>query len=188
MKRQSKALTGSISDEVSFIASNEVDKDDNNTSNTAPCRLPKELSPGSCLLPFNIDNHSFYAITTLDAKDNIMPLKVYEYLGLDKIRGTRTLENSTGTNAPLGTINILVKFRDLEFSCNFVIEMAKDVIILGRPFLESTRAQIDVFNEEISFEIGSEKFKFNINSHQCIEKIYMLDIAQKEETFNPLEI
>ncbi|GKD99635.1 phospholipase-like protein, partial [Tanacetum coccineum] len=188
MKRKLEASTGSVSDEVSSIASNEEDKDDNNTPNTAPCRLPEELSPRSFLLPFNIDNLSFYAITTLDAKDNIMLLKVYEYLGLDKIRGTKTLENSTGTNAPLGTINILVKYGDLEFPCNFVIEMAKDVIILGRPFLESTRAQIDVFNEEISFEIGSEKFKFNINSHQCIEKIYMLDIAQEEETFNPFEI
>ncbi|GKB56228.1 phospholipase-like protein, partial [Tanacetum coccineum] len=147
-----------------------------------------KLSPGSFLLPFNIDNNSFYAITTLDAKDNIMPLKVYEYLGLDKFRGTSTIENTTGTNEPLGTIDILVKFRMLEFLCNFVIKMADDVIILGRPFLESTRAQIDVFNEEISFEIGSEKFKFNINSHQCIEKIYMVDIGQEEETFNPLEI
>ncbi|GJR87732.1 hypothetical protein Tco_0211743 [Tanacetum coccineum] len=66
--------------------------------------------------------------------------------------------------------------------------MADDVIILGRPFLESTRAQIDVFNEEISFEIGSEKFKFFINSHQYVEKIYMVDIGQEEETFNPLKI
>ncbi|GJW42991.1 hypothetical protein Tco_0071790 [Tanacetum coccineum] len=70
-----EASTTSISDETSSIASNEVDNDDNNTSNTASCRLPKELSPGSFRLPFNIDNHSFYAITTLDAKDNIMPLK-----------------------------------------------------------------------------------------------------------------
>ncbi|GKD94678.1 hypothetical protein Tco_1374515 [Tanacetum coccineum] len=46
MKRQSEALTSSISDEVSSIASNKVDKDDNNTSNTAPYRLPEELSPG----------------------------------------------------------------------------------------------------------------------------------------------
>ncbi|GJW66009.1 zf-CCHC domain-containing protein [Tanacetum coccineum] len=63
---------------------NEVDKDDDNTSTTASCLLPKELSPGSFLLPFNIDNHSLYAITTLDAKDNIIPLNVYEYLGLDE--------------------------------------------------------------------------------------------------------
>ncbi|GJR01907.1 hypothetical protein Tco_0524891 [Tanacetum coccineum] len=75
MKKQYEPSTASISDETSSIASNEVDKDDNNTSNTASYQLPKELSPRSFLLPFNIDNHSFYAITTLDAKDNIMPLK-----------------------------------------------------------------------------------------------------------------
>ncbi|GJT79023.1 phospholipase-like protein [Tanacetum coccineum] len=146
----------SVCDEVSSIASNEMDKANDNTSNTAPCWLPKELSPGSFLLPFNINNHNFYATTTLDAKDNIMPQRVYEYLGLDKLIGTSTLENTTGTNEPLGTINILVKFGELEFSCNFVTKIDKDVIILGRPFLESTRAQIDVFNDEISFEIGPD--------------------------------
>ncbi|GJZ40745.1 phospholipase-like protein [Tanacetum coccineum] len=188
MKRQFEALTASVSDDVSSIASNEVDKADDNTLNTAPCRLPKELSPGSFLLPFNINSHNLYATTTLYAKDNIMPQRVYKYLGLDKLRITSTLENRIGTNEPLGTVNILVKFRELEFPCNFVIKIAKDVIILGRPFLESTRAQIDVFNEEISFEIGSKKFKFNIDSYQSIEKIYMVDIGQEEETFNPLEI
>ncbi|GJU20558.1 phospholipase-like protein [Tanacetum coccineum] len=186
MKRQFEASTAS--DEVSFIASNEVDRADNNTLNTAPCRLTKELSPGSFLLPININSHNLYATTTLDAKDNIMPQRVYEYLGLDKLRDTSTLENTTGTNEHLGTVNILVKFGELEFSCDFIIKMVEDVIILGRPFFESTRAQIDVFNEEISFEIGSKKFKFNIDSYQSIEKIYMVDIGQEEETFNPLEI
>ncbi|GJT31873.1 copia protein [Tanacetum coccineum] len=152
MKRQFEASTTSVCDEVSSIASNEVDNANDSTSNTAPCRLPKELSPGS----------------------------------LDK-RDTSTLENTTGTNEPLGTINILVKFGELEFPCNFIIKMAEDVIILGRPFLESTRAQIDIFNEEISFEIGSKKIKFNIDSYQSIEKIYMVSIGQEEETFNPLE-
>ncbi|GJZ23866.1 hypothetical protein Tco_0561325 [Tanacetum coccineum] len=138
MKRQFEASRLVYSDEVSSIASNEVDIADDNTSNTAPCRLPKELSPGSFLLPFNINSHNLYVTTTLDSKDNIMPQRVYEYL--------------------------------------------------GRPFLESTRAPINIFNEEISFEIGSKKFKFNIDSYQSIEKIYMVDIGQEEETFNPLEI
>ncbi|GJQ91207.1 phospholipase-like protein [Tanacetum coccineum] len=131
---------------------------------------------------------NLYATATLDAKDNFMPQRVYEYLGLDKLRDTSTLENTTGPNEHLGTANILVKFGELEFLCNFVIKMAEDVIILGRPFLESTHAQIDVFNEEISFEIGSKKFKFNIDSYQSMEKIYMVDIAQEDETFNPFEI
>ncbi|GJU10316.1 phospholipase-like protein, partial [Tanacetum coccineum] len=148
-----------MNNETSSIASSEVDTGDNNTSHTASCLLPKELSPGSFLLPFNIDDHNLYVITTLEAKDNIMPLDVYKYLGLEKLRDAGTVENTTGTNEPLEAIDILVKFRTLEFLCNFVIKMADDVIILGRPFLESTHAQIDVFNEEISFEIGSENFK-----------------------------
>nr|GEY11436.1 phospholipase-like protein [Tanacetum cinerariifolium] len=86
-KRQLGASTINVSDTVSSIASNDKDNKDNNTLNTTPCLLPKELSPGSFLLPFNIKNHNFYAATTLDAKDNIMPQRVYEYLGLDKLRG-----------------------------------------------------------------------------------------------------
>ncbi|GJY75155.1 phospholipase-like protein [Tanacetum coccineum] len=188
MKRKFEASTASVSNEVSSITSNKVDKADDNTLNTAPCQLPKELSLGSFLLPFNINNHNFYATTTLDAKDNIMPQRVYEYLGLDNLRGTSTLENMTGTNEPLGTIDILVKFGELYFQCNFIIQMAEDVIILKRPFLKSTRAQINVFNEEISFEIRNEKIKFNIDSYQGIKKIYMVNTGQEEETFNPLEI
>ncbi|GKA04985.1 hypothetical protein Tco_0684105 [Tanacetum coccineum] len=96
-------------------------------------------------------SHNLYATTTLDAKDNVMPQRVYEYLGLDKLIDRSTLEN---------TITIP----------------------------QSTRTQIDVFKEEISFGIGSKKFKFNIDSYQSIEKIYMVDIGKEEETFNPLEI
>ncbi|GJR02138.1 phospholipase-like protein [Tanacetum coccineum] len=188
IKRQFEASAASVSEEVSSITSNEVDRADDNTPNTAPCRLPKELSPGSFLLPFNINRHNLYATTTLDAKDNIMPQRVYEYLRLDKLKDTSTLENTTRTNEPLGTVNILVKFRELEFPCNFVIKMVEDVIILGRPFLESTRAQIDVFNEEISFEIDSKNFKFNIDSYRSIKKIYMVDIGQEKETFITIEI
>ncbi|GJX98282.1 phospholipase-like protein [Tanacetum coccineum] len=188
MKKQIEASTGNIGNETSSIASNEVDTDYDNISPTASCLLPKELSPGSFILLFNIDDHNLYAITTLEAKDNIMSLDDYKYLVLDKLRDAGTVENTTGTNEPLGAIDILVKFGTLEFLCNFVIKMVDDVIILGRPFLESTHAQIDVFNEEISFEIGSEKFKLDINSHQCIEKIYIIDMAHEEETFYPLEI
>ncbi|GKB63243.1 phospholipase-like protein [Tanacetum coccineum] len=188
MKKQIEASIASIGNETSSIASNEVDTNDDNTSTTASYLLPKELSLRSFLLPFNIDDHSLYAITILEAKDNIMPLDVYKYLGLDKLRDAGTVENTTGTNEPVGAIDILVKFGTLESLCNFIIKMADDVIILGRPFLESTHAQIDVFNEETIFEIGNEKFKFDINFHQCIKKIYMLDMEHEEETINPLEI
>ncbi|GKA65262.1 reverse transcriptase domain-containing protein, partial [Tanacetum coccineum] len=148
MKKQFEASSASISNETTSITSNEDDKD---TSITASCLLPKEMSPGSFLLPFNIDHHSLYAITTLEAKDNVMPLDAYRYLGLDKLRDAGTIKNTTGTDEPLKTIDILLKFETLEFLYNFFIKKANDVIILGRPFLESTQVQINVFNEEILF-------------------------------------
>ncbi|GJR84384.1 putative reverse transcriptase domain-containing protein [Tanacetum coccineum] len=82
MKKQIEASTANIYNETSSIDSSEVDTGDDNTSPTASCLLPKELSPGSFLLPFNIDDHNIYAITTLEAKDNIMPLDVYKYLDM----------------------------------------------------------------------------------------------------------
>ncbi|GJU19650.1 hypothetical protein Tco_1152992 [Tanacetum coccineum] len=75
----------------------------------------KRTKPRKFLLLFIIDDHNLYAITTLEAKDNIMPLDVYKYLGLDKLRDAGTVENTTGTNEPLGAIDILVKFGTLEF-------------------------------------------------------------------------
>ncbi|GJT12103.1 hypothetical protein Tco_0859145 [Tanacetum coccineum] len=95
MKNQIEALTANIDNETSSIASSEVDTGDDNTFLTASCLLPKELSLGSFLLPFNIVDHNLYAITTLEAKDNIMPLDVYKYLGLDKLRDAGTVENTT---------------------------------------------------------------------------------------------
>ncbi|GJX88623.1 hypothetical protein Tco_0340637 [Tanacetum coccineum] len=54
MKRQSEASTGSISDEVSSITSNEVDKDDNNTSNTRTPSATRRTKPKKISSPFNI--------------------------------------------------------------------------------------------------------------------------------------
>ncbi|GKE16767.1 hypothetical protein Tco_1424344 [Tanacetum coccineum] len=81
MKKQIEASTANIDNETSSIDSSEVDTGDDNTPPTASCLLPKELSLGSFLLPFNIDDHNLYAITILKDKDNIMPLDVYKYLG-----------------------------------------------------------------------------------------------------------
>ncbi|GJZ55400.1 hypothetical protein Tco_0610593 [Tanacetum coccineum] len=72
--------------------------------------------------------------------------------------------------------------------------------ILKRKFESSTASVSDEVSSIASNEVDkadentsntapcSKKFKFNIDSYQSIEKNYMVDIAQEEETFNPLEI
>ncbi|GJT30118.1 RNA-directed DNA polymerase, eukaryota, reverse transcriptase zinc-binding domain protein [Tanacetum coccineum] len=90
--------------------------------------------------------------------------------------------------------NVLVKIDKFVFLCDFVVidmpEILGEITILGKPFLATIHAQIDVFNREISFGIGEDRVKFDVNgnahhSNVTLEKVYM---AAEKESFNPLEI
>ncbi|GJT88164.1 reverse transcriptase domain-containing protein [Tanacetum coccineum] len=62
--------------------------------------------------------------------------------------------------------NAVVKIDKIVFPVDFVIlDMEEDhriPIILGRQFLATTHAMIDVFNKKISFEVGDETFTFDL--------------------------
>ncbi|GJY31132.1 hypothetical protein Tco_0414627 [Tanacetum coccineum] len=68
-----------------------------------------------------------------------------------------------------------------------------DTMILGRLFLATIHARINVFHEEISLGIREDRIMFNINGNVHhptipIEKVYLAKSNQEEESFNPLEI
>ncbi|GJR30493.1 retrovirus-related pol polyprotein from transposon TNT 1-94 [Tanacetum coccineum] len=85
--------------------------------------------------------------------------------------------------APLGTVeNILVKNDKCVFPCDFVVidmpGILSDMMILGRSFLATNHAQIDVFNGEFSLGIGEDRVKFDVNenshhSNVALERVYM---------------
>ncbi|GKD48505.1 putative reverse transcriptase domain-containing protein [Tanacetum coccineum] len=84
---------------------------------------------------------------------NIMPNSVSEYLKLTNLKKTDVLVGMANMTqqAPLGTMeNVLVKIDKFVFLCNFVvIDMPRilgEMMILGKPFLTTIHAQIDVFN------------------------------------------
>ncbi|GJU72317.1 putative reverse transcriptase domain-containing protein [Tanacetum coccineum] len=62
--------------------------------------------------------------------------------------------------------NVIVKIDKFISRVDFVfLDMEEDhkiPIILGRPFLATTHAMIDVFNKKISFEVGDETITFDI--------------------------
>nr|GFA24028.1 hypothetical protein [Tanacetum cinerariifolium] len=64
------------------------------------------------------------------------------------------------------TENVILKIDKFVFPVVVVVlNMEEDhqiPIILGRPFLATTHAMIDVFNKEISFEVGNETVTFDI--------------------------
>ncbi|GJZ09758.1 putative reverse transcriptase domain-containing protein [Tanacetum coccineum] len=127
---------------------------------------------------------------------NIMPNSVFEYLKLTNLKKTDILVRMANMTQqePLGTVeNVLVKIDKFVSPCDFVVidmpGILGDMMILGKPFLATIRAQIDVFNGEISFRIGEDRVKFDVkgNSHHSnttFEKVYM---ATEKESFNPLE-
>ncbi|GKE70319.1 reverse transcriptase domain-containing protein, partial [Tanacetum coccineum] len=172
----------------------------NNDSFTSNFPSLEELNPRSFLLSFTINNYNSYATTNIDDSNNVMPRSIYEYLKLANLGGaTMSVEMDDMTQQEtLGTMkNVLVKINKFEFPCDFVVtKMPKnlgEMIVLGRPFLETIHAQIDVFQEEISLGIGEDRIKFDINGNPrqaniTIKNIYMANTSQEEESFNPLEI
>nr|GFC09558.1 hypothetical protein [Tanacetum cinerariifolium] len=114
----------------------------------------KEKDAGSFTLPCYINNVCFdNAIADLGASVSVMPLSTYFKLGLGELAHIKlTVELADMTvKYPKGIDeNILVRIGKFVFLIDFIIlDMPEDVkvpLILGRPFLSTAHAKIDVFN------------------------------------------
>ncbi|GKE00817.1 zinc knuckle CX2CX4HX4C containing protein, partial [Tanacetum coccineum] len=82
--------------------------------------------------------------------------------------------------------NILIKIDKFIFPIDFVIlDMVKDImmpIILGRPLLATTHAQVDIFKKTISLEVESEKVIFKMRSSFITTNVESVR-SIKSETF-----
>ncbi|GJS14810.1 RNA-directed DNA polymerase, eukaryota, reverse transcriptase zinc-binding domain protein [Tanacetum coccineum] len=100
----------------------------------------------------------------LGACVNIMPNSIFKHLGLTNLKEANMLvEMADMTQQSLSGIveNVLVKIDKFVFSCDFVVidmpGVLGEMMILGRPFLATIHAQIDVFKGEISLGIVRRK-------------------------------
>ncbi|GJV89570.1 hypothetical protein Tco_1533508 [Tanacetum coccineum] len=118
----------------------------------------KEKDPGSFTLPCYINNVCFdNALVDLGASVSVMPLLTYLNLGLGELAHTRlTVELADRTvKYPKGIAeNVLVGIGKFTFPVDFIIlDMPEDIkvpLILGRPFLSTARAKIDVYKRKIT--------------------------------------
>ncbi|GJR54928.1 putative reverse transcriptase domain-containing protein [Tanacetum coccineum] len=101
------------------------------------------------------------------ASVSVMPLSTYLNLGLGELAHTKlTAELADKTiKYPKGiSENILVGIGKFVFPVDFIIlDMPEDVkvpLILGRPFLSTAHAKIDVFKRKITLRVGDEKIIF----------------------------
>ena len=104
------------------------------------------------------------------ANINLMPLSVAKRLSLgDLTPTTMTLQMANRTLAhPEGILeDVLIKVGKFVFLVDSVvinIEEEKQVsLLLGRPFLETGAALIDVKKGELTLRVGDEAMHFNLN-------------------------
>ena len=104
------------------------------------------------------------------ANVNLMPLSVAKRLSLgDLTPTTRTLQMADRTlTHPEGILeDVLIKVGKFVFPVDFVvinIEEDKQIsLLLGRPFLETGAALIDVKKQELTLRVGDEAVHFNLN-------------------------
>ncbi|GJT62553.1 DNA-directed DNA polymerase [Tanacetum coccineum] len=130
----------------------------------------KEKYPRSFTIPCVIGKMCIdKALADLGAIISLMPYSMYARLDLGELKRTRMcfkLANKS-TQYPKGIAkNVIVKIDKFIFPVDFVVLDIKEdrtiLIILGRPFLATTHAMIDVFNKKISFEVGNETIMFDI--------------------------
>ncbi|GKD54730.1 hypothetical protein Tco_1288117 [Tanacetum coccineum] len=151
----------------------------------------KEKDPGSFTLPCFINNTCFdNALVDLGASVSVMPLSTYLNLGLGELAHTRlTVELADRTvKYPKGIAkNVLVEIGKFTFPVDFIIlDMPEDIkvpLILGRPFLSTARAKIDVYKRKITLRVGEENiiFKSVKPASSLIKRVYMLSLRERME-------
>ncbi|KAL4368664.1 hypothetical protein GQ457_05G022790 [Hibiscus cannabinus] len=129
--------------------------------------------PGMFSLPCIIGNKKIeHAMLDLGASINVMPISVYQELKLNDMQRTGVviqLADRSYIN-PLGVVeDVLVQVNELLFPVDFyILEMEGNSssktpsILLGRPFMKTSKTKIDVDDGTLSVEFGGEIAKFNI--------------------------
>ncbi|GJW01814.1 reverse transcriptase domain-containing protein [Tanacetum coccineum] len=143
-------------------------------------KLPEKLGDtGRFLIPCDFYGlESCMALADLGASINLMPLSVWKTLSLPELSPTRmTLELATQTAAyPAGIAeDIFVQVGKFIFPPDFVVvdyEVDPRVpLILGRPFLRTVHALVDVHGEELTLLVGDEKLVFNVESEDHFNEV-----------------
>nr|GFB32474.1 reverse transcriptase domain-containing protein [Tanacetum cinerariifolium] len=163
------------------------------------------------LIPCGFSELKCKALADLGASINLMPLSVWKKLGLPDLIPTRmTLELA---NRAIFTPNkiardVFVPIGKFTFPADFfVVDYESDPrvpLILGRPFLRTARALIDVHDEEMILRDGDERLTlnmkhdtasyfnhprresvnliniFNLSSEDCLE-----DLVSNKQSGNP---
>nr|GEW65016.1 DNA-directed DNA polymerase [Tanacetum cinerariifolium] len=135
-------------------------------------KLPRKLGdPGKFLIPCEFPGmDECLALADLNASINLMPLFVWEGLSLSELNSNcMTLEHADrSVSKPIGIAkDVSVKVGVFHFPADFmVVDFEPDPrfpLILGRCFLKTGQALIDVHKGELTLRIGNEAITYNLD-------------------------
>nr|GEU70867.1 reverse transcriptase domain-containing protein [Tanacetum cinerariifolium] len=135
-------------------------------------KLPEKLGdPGKFLIPCDFPKMAeCLALADLDTSINLMPLSVWNKLSLPNLSPmcmTLELADRSISHPVVVAKDVFVKVGTFHFLTDFVIvDFDVDLrvpLILGRSFLKTERALIDVFEGELTLRVGKEAITFNLD-------------------------
>ncbi|GJS55409.1 reverse transcriptase domain-containing protein [Tanacetum coccineum] len=144
-------------------------------------KVPEKLEdPGKFLIPCALQElNRTSALADSGASINLLPHSIYKKLELEALTPTRmTLElaNRSITH-PMGIAeDVVVRVDGFTFLADFVVVNFEPdprvPIILGRPFLRTAKALIDLYEEKLTLRVGKE------------ELVYFADKSEKNKEKN----
>ncbi|GJV74612.1 reverse transcriptase domain-containing protein [Tanacetum coccineum] len=160
-------------------------------------KLPEKLGdPGRFLIPCDFSEFdNCLALADLGASINLMPLSIWKKLGLPGLNDTKmVLELADRTiSKPTGVAeNVFVKVGKFYFPADFVVlDFIADPrvpLILGRPFLRTAHALIDVYEGEITLRNDDQSLtlkcgdtpSISYNNLESLKKVDLIDVTCEE--------
>ncbi|GJT22957.1 reverse transcriptase domain-containing protein [Tanacetum coccineum] len=161
-------------------------------------KVPEKLGdPGKFLIPCALqERNRTSALADSGASINRLPHSIYKQLGLEALTPTRmTLELANRSiSHPMGIAeDVVVRVDGFTFLADFVVVNFEPdprvPIILGRPFLRTAKALIDLYEEKLTLRVGKEELVYyadksekNKNKH-CAHAISVIDFS-KDDPFS----
>ncbi|KAL7595942.1 hypothetical protein Lser_V15G29227 [Lactuca serriola] len=135
---------------------------------------PKCKDPGVFTVPCKLGN-LYVPRATLDlgASVNVLPYSLFKSIGVGTLSKTGVIIQLADRSLvhPKGVLeDVLVQVDEFVFPADFyVLDMGDDdspsssSILLGRPFLKTSKTKIDVYNGTLSMEFDGEVINFNVH-------------------------
>nr|GEZ87203.1 reverse transcriptase domain-containing protein [Tanacetum cinerariifolium] len=143
-------------------------------------KLPEKLGdPGKFFIPCDFPEFDErLALVNLGMSINLMPLSIWKKISFPELTSTQMILElaDRSMTRPAGIAeDVFVKVGKFHFPTDFVVVDyvvgPRVPLILGRPFLQTGRAMIDVYGEELTLRVDDEAITFKLGGNFILEEI-----------------